>query len=31
MTLGYDSIITVNEYGEYGEIILFPNCSFIME
>jgi hypothetical protein len=30
MRLGYDSIVTVNEDGEYGEIILFPNASFIM-
>lgn len=31
MELGYDSIITVNENGEYGEIILFPNASFMMQ
>jgi len=30
MKLGYDSIITINENGEYGEIVLFPNASFIM-
>ena len=31
MKLGYDSIITVQEDGEYGEIILFPNASFMMD
>ncbi len=31
MKLGYDSIITVKESGEYGEIILFPNASFVMQ
>jgi len=31
MKLGYDSIVTVYENGEYGEIVLFPNASFIME
>jgi hypothetical protein len=30
MELGYDSIITVKENGEYGEIVLFPNASFMM-
>ncbi len=30
MSLGYDSIITIKENGEYGEIILFPNASFMM-
>jgi len=30
MNLGYDSIITVKENGEYGEIILFPNASFML-
>jgi len=30
MKLGYDSIITIKENGEYGEIILFPNASFMM-
>jgi hypothetical protein len=30
MNLGYDSIITVKENGEYGEIVLFPNASFMM-
>lgn len=31
MELGYDSIITVNEDGKYGEIVLFPNSSFMMD
>jgi hypothetical protein len=30
MSLGYDSIITIRENGDYGEIVLFPNASFIM-
>jgi len=30
MRLGYDSIITVHEDGEYGEIVLFPNASYMM-
>jgi hypothetical protein len=30
MSLGYDSIITIRENGEYGEIVLFPNASFMM-
>jgi hypothetical protein len=30
MELGYDSIITVKENGEYGEIVLFPNASFML-
>jgi hypothetical protein len=30
MRLGYDSIITVKEDGEYGEIVLFPNAHFIL-
>lgn len=30
MKLGYDSIITVNEDGKFGEIVLFPNASFII-
>ena len=30
MSLGYDSIVTVFTNGEYNEIILFPNASFIL-
>jgi hypothetical protein len=30
MGLGYDGIITVKDTGEYGEIILFPNASFML-
>jgi hypothetical protein len=30
MKLGYDSIITVWEDGKYGEIVLFPNASFML-
>ncbi len=30
MNLGYDSIITVMPNGDYGEIVLFPNASFMM-
>ena len=29
MKLGYDSIVTVFEDGEYGEIVLFPNAKFL--
>lgn len=30
MKLGHDALITVNPNGEYGEIILFPNASFML-
>jgi hypothetical protein len=30
MNFGYDSIITVREDGEDGEIVLFPNASFML-
>jgi hypothetical protein len=30
MSLGYDAIITKNQKGQTGEIILFPNCNFIL-
>ena len=30
MKIGYDSIITVRENGEYGEIILFPNADYYL-
>lgn len=30
MNLGYDAIVTVLENGEYGEIVLFPNASFML-
>ena len=30
MNIGYDSIITIKEDGTYGEIVLFPNASFMM-
>lgn len=30
MELGYDSIITIKEDGEYGEIVLFPNSHFML-
>ena len=30
MKAGYDSIVTVKKNGEYGEIVLFPNASFMM-
>ena len=30
MELGYDAIITKNQKGQTGEIILFPNCNFML-
>lgn len=30
MGLGYDSIVTIDKNGKYGEIVLFPNASFMM-
>lgn len=30
MNMGYDAIVTVLPDGEYGEIVLFPNASFMM-
>jgi hypothetical protein len=30
MRLGYDAIITVRVDGEWGEIVLFPNASFML-
>jgi hypothetical protein len=30
MTIGYDAIITKYENGDSGEIILFPNCNFML-
>lgn len=30
MNLGYDAIVTIREDGEYGEIVLLPNASFMM-
>ena len=30
MKLGYDSIITKNDDGSFGEIILFPNAKFML-
>ncbi len=30
MKLGYDSIVTRLPDGEYGEIVLFPNASFML-
>jgi len=31
MKLGYDSIVTVYDNGDFGEIILFPNASFLFD
>ena len=30
MKLGYDGIITKNDDGSFGEIILFPNAKFML-
>ncbi len=30
MNKGYDSIITIDKDGSYGEIILFPNANFML-
>lgn len=30
MKLGYDSVVTIFENGDYGEIILLPNASFML-
>jgi hypothetical protein len=31
MDEGYDSIVTVYSEGDYGEIILFPNCKYMLD